>query len=285
ALAASSPVLSQLRNPKELMFHLINDINNSIDTVERLEGWFMKTLACFQSPDTARDAVRDALDRLAKCGAVEQEDGVYAATGIGKMAAWYYYPPELVSFIVRGLSAYNGKSDVVLSWILGRAYLFNKGGNIYHTSVDFTRYVDELKIKTAGNERLLRMSPPAFNNAVYAYGFHLWLNELFEPAGTEMTAVIREILQDVQRLAQLLETVADFYGKALGGARVKKLAYRLRYGIRSELYELCRLKGVGAKRARLLYNSGFRTVEDIKKDSTKASNIARVSLQDLAANG
>ncbi len=285
ALSSPSPVLSQLRNPKELMFHLINDINNSIDTVERMEGWFMKTLACFQASDTARDAVRDALDRLAKCGAVEQEDGVYAATGIGKMAAWYYYSPEMVSFVVRGLSAYSGKSDVVLSWILGRAYLFNKGGNLYHTSVDFTRYVDELKIKTSGNERLLRMSPPAFNNAVYAYGFYLWLNELFESAGTEMTAVIREILQDVQRLAQLLDTVADFYGKTLGGPRIKKLAYRLRYGIRSELYELCQLKGIGAKRARLLYNSGFKTVEDIKRDITKASNIARVSLQGLVANG
>ncbi|MFO0753723.1 MAG: DEAD/DEAH box helicase [Thermodesulfovibrionales bacterium] len=285
ALSAPSPVLSQLRNPKELMFHLVSDISNGAATAEALEGWFMKTLACFQSPAAAEDAVRDALGRLLKCGAVEQENGVHTATGIGKMASWYYYAPETVSFIVRGLSAYSGKSDVVLSWVLGRAYLFNKGGTIYHSSVDFTRYVDELKIKTSENERLLRMSPPAFNNAVYAYGFYLWLNELFETAGTEMTGVVRELLQDMQRLAQLLDTAADFYGKALGGARVKKLAYRLRYGIRSELYELCRIKGIGAKRARLLFNSGFRTVEDIKKDITRASNIARVSLQGLAANG
>jgi len=43
------------------------------------------------------------------------------------------------------------------------------------------------------------------------------------------------------------------------------LHLRLRHGVREELLELVRLPNIGRKRARALYNAGFRSVEDIAK--------------------
>ncbi|WP_297523213.1 helix-hairpin-helix domain-containing protein, partial [Thermococcus sp.] len=43
------------------------------------------------------------------------------------------------------------------------------------------------------------------------------------------------------------------------------LHLRLRHGVREELLELVRLPNIGRKRARALYNAGFRTVEEIAR--------------------
>jgi helicase len=41
----------------------------------------------------------------------------------------------------------------------------------------------------------------------------------------------------------------------------------VRYGIRPELLELCRLPGIGRVRARALFNRGIRTMEDVAEAS------------------
>jgi helicase len=40
---------------------------------------------------------------------------------------------------------------------------------------------------------------------------------------------------------------------------------RIEKGVKAELLPLVRLKGIGRIRARLLFNSGLKTIEDIKK--------------------
>ncbi|MEM2613299.1 MAG: helix-hairpin-helix domain-containing protein, partial [Nitrososphaerota archaeon] len=44
-----------------------------------------------------------------------------------------------------------------------------------------------------------------------------------------------------------------------------EMAERIRHGVKPELLQLCSIEGVGRVRARILYNYGFRTVEDIVK--------------------
>ncbi|NJD98340.1 hypothetical protein E3E26_00770 [Thermococcus sp. LS1] len=46
---------------------------------------------------------------------------------------------------------------------------------------------------------------------------------------------------------------------------LRDLHLRLRHGVREELLELVRLPNIGRKRARALYNAGFRTTEDIMR--------------------
>ena len=44
---------------------------------------------------------------------------------------------------------------------------------------------------------------------------------------------------------------------------LRDLHLRLRHGVREELLELVKLPNIGRKRARALYNAGFRSVEEI----------------------
>jgi helicase len=47
--------------------------------------------------------------------------------------------------------------------------------------------------------------------------------------------------------------------------RVTELMKRVEKGVKAELLSLVRLEGIGRVRGRMLYNSGLRTIEDIKK--------------------
>jgi len=48
---------------------------------------------------------------------------------------------------------------------------------------------------------------------------------------------------------------------------LKRLRIRIQSGVKEELVELVQLEGVGRVRARMLYNSGFRTITDLKRAS------------------
>ncbi|MBS7655558.1 DEAD/DEAH box helicase [Candidatus Bathyarchaeota archaeon] len=49
--------------------------------------------------------------------------------------------------------------------------------------------------------------------------------------------------------------------------QLNQLSIRVKYGIKQELIQLASLEGVGRIRARMLFNSGFKTIEDLKKAS------------------
>ncbi len=49
--------------------------------------------------------------------------------------------------------------------------------------------------------------------------------------------------------------------------QLNQLAIRVKYGVKEELIQLTSLEGIGRIRARMLFNAGFKTIEDLKKAS------------------
>ncbi len=49
--------------------------------------------------------------------------------------------------------------------------------------------------------------------------------------------------------------------------QLNQLIIRVKYGIKEELIQLASLEGIGRIRARMLFNAGFKTTEDLKKAS------------------
>jgi helicase len=62
---------------------------------------------------------------------------------------------------------------------------------------------------------------------------------------------------------------------------LKKLRKRVLYGVKEELLPLVKLKGIGRKRARILFEAGFRTLQKIKK--AKIENLAKALKSQLLA--
>ena len=50
---------------------------------------------------------------------------------------------------------------------------------------------------------------------------------------------------------------------------IRELHIRISHGIRKELVPLVKLRGIGRVRARLLFNSGFKTIASLRKAEPK----------------
>jgi len=71
-----------------------------------------------------------------------------------------------------------------------------------------------------------------------------------------------------------LQEFGDLHGK------IEPLYLRIQHGVRPNLLELVRLKGIGRKRARMLYRGGLKTLNDIDNASIeKISNIPNFGME------
>ncbi|MDK2853309.1 MAG: ATP-dependent helicase [Thermococcaceae archaeon] len=106
-----------------------------------------------------------------------------------------------------------------------------------------------------------------------------WINEVPEAKILETYDIDTGDLYRILELADwLMYSLIELYKLSSPKKEVldflKQLHLRLKYGVREELLELTSLPMIGRKRARALYNAGFKTVEDIVK--AKPSELLRV---------
>ena len=95
-----------------------------------------------------------------------------------------------------------------------------------------------------------------------------WINEVPEARIYETYAIDPGDLYRLLELADwlmysLIELYKLFEPKEDVLQYLRDLHLRLRHGVREELLELVKLPNIGRKRARALYNAGFRSVEEI----------------------
>jgi len=106
-----------------------------------------------------------------------------------------------------------------------------------------------------------------------------WINEVPEASIYETYGIDPGDLYRILELADwlmysLIELYKLFEPKREILDYLRGLHLRLRHGVREELLELVRLPNIGRKRARALYNAGFRTQEDIVR--AKVSELLEV---------
>ena len=119
-----------------------------------------------------------------------------------------------------------------------------------------------------------------------AFALKLWVNEVSEETISNAYGIAPG---DLLILKENAEWVSSAIAELLLVLRNHKhalyfmeLSERIRHGVKPELLQLCSIEGVGRVRARMLYNSGLRTVEDVAKAPLeKLMEIPRIG-KDLA---
>lgn len=98
-----------------------------------------------------------------------------------------------------------------------------------------------------------------------------WIQEVNEPDVCDRFDIHSGDLNYYINIACWLTRCLLRFAKAMDYKQIvdelKNFETRLRSGIKEELLPLVKIKGIGRKRARLLFNGGFKTIEDIKKAS------------------
>lgn len=284
--AEPEKIWSKLSVEKVLRPHVLSTIATGFaHTEEGLYDFFSRTFHAQQYDlKTLRSKVGRILEFLVKQEMVEMESNKVAATRFGKRVSELYIDPLSAVIIRDGL--YNRPSRLTELSLL---QLIAHTPDITPRPYPRGRESERLSIyaEEHAEELVFKRPEPWSEMLSYEQDYDDFLSELKCVAVLEDW--IRETSEDeilnnhkvepgdLLRLTQTsewlmyaTEELARLFQHKDLLKPVKQLRTRIQSGVKEELVELVQLEGIGRIRARMLYNSGFHTIADLKRASLSA---------------
>lgn len=252
---------------KTLAFHLVSEIHHGeIKNNDDVHSWYEKSLAHYQSGSLDDTIVDKTLELLIKVGAVKEIDGEYEVTSIGRISSMFYYSPFDVADFRRNfryLFLNNlENNDYAVSLALGNVDSIRMGFVSKAEKDEMDSY--SYKIKKIYDSEYLDSSIKG------GYAYYALMNGLELKSFTSMC---RGIQLDFDRTLSVLNAIDSMAAKWNKKDFFSSLSMRIRYGVRPELIELCKIPNIGKVRAEKLYAAGFRNHNDLVSDPQKVKNI------------
>jgi len=261
------PIVSKITDDKSLRTHILSVIvtHPGIKKEEILE-FFLQTLGGLQSrKPTIKFAIDISLRFLSSKYLIIKKGERYAATEFGKKTSMLYIDPLTATYF-RDAIEYVSKEK---NHTFGFLHLISNCDEFFPKfSLRQKDYESaSLMIENNSSELLEPISEYDCSRSLLA--LQSWITEsselsLSDNLGIEsgdmhrmaenanwLTYCLREISKHVER-ADLLDELAD-------------LRTRIVYGVRRELLDLVKVKGIGRVRARILYKHGIKDLDDLAK--------------------
>ncbi|PCN50388.1 hypothetical protein B6U99_04720 [Candidatus Geothermarchaeota archaeon ex4572_27] len=268
-------IWSKLATEPALRSHILAFIaSGSVVSEEELSSFIGATLYAHQyGAHTAYPAVRRVLGFLEREGFIARVGGGFMATSLGHRTAQLYIDPLSAVILRDGLRGYEARTPLGYLFIIcstpdvPRMYL--RRGERERLSGEVERRLEELPRR-----------PPSPIEDPYGYEDYLstlktamilyeWIEEAPEDEIVEEYGVgpgdIHALAQTAKWLAYSARELCRVLGYASHVDPLNVLEQRLREGCREELLPLTALQGVGRVRARMLFNAGYRSLEDLSR--------------------
>jgi helicase len=272
------PISSKLTGDKALRIHLLSFVstNPGIKGEDIIE-FFSKTLSGSQERETTiKFHIQIALRYLESEELVQQKGNRFIATDFGKKTSTLYIDPLTAVLFRKSLEKISSKGHTIglLHLItisedfFPKFSLRNKDYELVGTLIE--NYADQL---------IESISEYDCNRSLLA--LHAWINEsseifLSDNFGIESGDMYR-MVETADWLVHALYEIAKLEKKDETLNEIDTLRSRIKYGIKTELVDLVRIKGIGRVRARILFKNGIKTTQDLTEISTeKLSKIDKI---------
>jgi len=271
-------VLSKLGSKPALRMHLLSSFaTNYVRDLDEMWDFIRSTFYAFQN-DTWKISVdiEDILDFLEEKGFLRREGGMVEATDLGKRVARLYIDP--LSAVVLRDALHSERKNITPFSILQAVCLtpdiyplFVRGRDRKYVTKFMYEHEDELLFPIPEEDADYEW----FLNSVKTAMFLMeWIGEnqdrkeaseermetLFNLGPGDVRNKVETavwILYAMRELSRLFNT-----GMTSG---IDKVALRVENGIREELLPIIMIKGIGRVRARRLFDSGFDSMDNIRK--------------------
>ncbi|MEM4031777.1 MAG: DEAD/DEAH box helicase [Zestosphaera sp.] len=250
-------------------------------TPEDLISIFEKTLAGFMMGRRASiNAVNYGLKILSKEGMIEESGSLLRATKLGATVSRMYIDPLSAVIILNNLKKIITAKPLYYLTLIALTPDFGR--------VRITNY----RVYSAEARSLLAMSlipePPedleevGYYDWLRAYKIGKILNEWIEEVPEDEilskhgigSGDLRILIETGEWLTYAASKICDVIGLKEHAKRLDTLSVRVSYGIKEELLDLVRVRGIGRVRARILYDHGIKTVEELASaDPAELANL------------
>ena len=275
------PIVSKLGVEPVLRFHILAAIASDFTpTQNAIIEFFRTTFFGHQyGLEGFEHRILNIIDELKNWGFIDEEKGFLIPTRLGKRTSELYIDPQTahnyISLLKIAESRHEFSSLGLLEMLcdsvempllyVGRkeeGYLW-----INACKAPLLREVDGFDLDVNFLER--------FKTAKL---LNEWIDEVSEDSILGVYGAGPGILQQRLGIAEWLTYSASEISKILmlesSFKELKKMEMRIKYGIKEELIQLVRIRGIGRVRARKLFNAGFKNIGDLKNaDDRKLAEI------------
>ncbi len=272
-LSEPEEITSKLASQKAMRFHLLALISSKIvNTTNDIDSFLAKTFFSSQfDQHIITEYIQSALDFLENSGLIHQEDDILYATSFGKRTSDLYIDPESAILFRDILSQNPDVSEQSVIHLICHSPdqpVFYLGG----TEVDdYSAFVD------AHGDEFLVPPPDYWDERADLISYlaeiktsFVLLDWMDEQTDREITERYNIGVGDIHRFAQIAtwllysaSEIARISASKEIASFIRMLSDRMKHGVRSEILELVRLKGIGRVRARMLYNHGVKSLSDL----------------------
>ena len=261
------PILSKLTDDRALRTHVLSLISSSpgIKKDEML-NFFAETLAGSQiRKPTIKFKIQITLDYLELEDLIKEKGGRFVATEFGKKTSMLYIDPlTAVSFrkSLQKISKHKNHTFGFLHLITNCEDFFPKFS---------LRNKDYQTIGTLLENNLSELIEliSEYECSRSLLAMHAWINEsseifLSDNLGIE-SGDMHRMAETCDWLVYSLYELAKLESRADILDELNVLRQRISYGIKEELIDLVKIRGIGRIRSRILYKNGIKNLQDLSK--------------------
>jgi len=281
-------ISSKISTASALRMHILSLISSGFcksqnQLIDFLRQTFFGTK--FKEVAVLEEKIEEVISVLQEWGFIETEelringeiiDRKLTATKIGKRIAQLYLDPATANLLIENLKECQKANEFTIFCLLARTGEMKPSPSL---SLKDSFFIEQEIFKN--EEFFFFQIPDEFDDeyeeflreAKLAAIFNSWIEEKTESEIMEKFKITPgELHSRIEILDWLFYSIVEISKivpfKENIVKMIKKLRIRSRYGIKEELIPLISIEGIGRKRARLLFDSGIKTISDLKKAST-----------------
>ena len=265
------PISSKLTDDKSLRTHVLSLVSSNPGIKkDELIDFFIETLAGSQiRKPTIKFKIQITLDYLALEDLIKERGGRFVANEFGKKTSMLYIDPLTAVYFRKSLQKTSKRKNHTFGFL-----------HIITNCEDFfpkfsLRNKDYETISTLIENHVSELIAPIseYECSRSLLAMHAWINESNEIFLSDNFGVESG---DMHRMAETSDwLVYSLYELAKLESRddlldeLNILRQRISYGVKEELLDLIRIRGIGRIRSRTLFKNGIKNLHDLSKISIK----------------
>ena len=275
-LSGPSEIESQLSKINILRSHLLSMIMiNSLKNLEEVLNYLSKTFYYFTFGNNLeiRESILEIISEFISFKFLENTKNSFKITSLGVKVCYLYIDPLSANNILKDYEIKKGKNTEVIEKIFTISNTLEMAPYIRYKQEkenEIFLIFENIKKNVYFNYEDIYLLQKIYLTKL----LNDWIDEkdennLIDEYNTS-PGQIRDLVSRAEWMChssiELLKHInADF----LTIKEYSFLLQRIKYGVRQELVELVELRNIGRVRARKLFNSGMKTISDIKKNPSK----------------